>query len=96
VLEAIRRIKAELGVNITMGASNISFGMPDRPVINAAWASLVIHAGATALVTDAAKVRPAILATDLIMGRDRFARRYIEDHRKREAQQQAAQQAQLA
>jgi 5-methyltetrahydrofolate--homocysteine methyltransferase len=76
-----------------MGASNISFGMPDRPVINAAWASMVINAGATALVTDAAKVRPAILATDLILGRDRFARRYIADHRKRE---QAAQQAQKA
>ncbi len=91
VLEAIRRIREELGVNITMGASNISFGMPDRPVINAAWASMVINAGATALVTDAAKVRPAILATDLILARDRFARRYIEDHRKRE---QAAQQAQ--
>jgi 5-methyltetrahydrofolate--homocysteine methyltransferase len=93
VLEAIRRIREELGVNITMGASNVSFGMPDRPVINAAWASMVIGAGATALVTDAAKVRPAILATDLIMGRDRFARRYIEDHRRRE---QAAQQVQKA
>ena len=90
VLEAIRRIKEELGVNITMGASNISFGMPDRGVINNAWASAVIVAGATALITDAAKIRPAILSTDLILGRDRFARRFIEDHRKRE---QAAQQA---
>jgi 5-methyltetrahydrofolate--homocysteine methyltransferase len=90
VLEAIRRIREELGVNMTMGASNISFGMPDRPVINNAWASAVIVAGATALITDAAKIRPAILATDLILGRDRFARRFIEDHRKRE---QAAQQA---
>jgi 5-methyltetrahydrofolate--homocysteine methyltransferase len=84
VLEAIRRIREELGVNMTMGASNISFGMPDRPTINNAWASAVIAAGATALITDAAKVRPAILATDLILGRDRFARRFIEDHRKRE------------
>jgi 5-methyltetrahydrofolate--homocysteine methyltransferase len=84
VLEAIRRIREELGVNITMGASNISFGMPDRAIINSAWASMVINAGATALVSDAAKVRPAVLATDLILGRDRFARRFIEDHRKRE------------
>jgi len=89
VLEAIRRIREELGVNMTMGASNISFGMPDRPIINNAWASMVIAAGATALISDAAKVRPAILATDLCLGRDRFARRFIEDHRKRE---QAAQQ----
>ena len=85
VLEAIRRIREELGVNITMGASNISFGMPDRPIINAAWASMVILNGATALISDAAKIRPAVLATDLALNRDRFARRYIEDHRKREA-----------
>ena len=38
VLEAIRRIREELGVNMTMGASNISFGMPDRLIINNAWA----------------------------------------------------------
>ena len=84
VLESIRRIREELGVNMTMGASNISFGMPDRPIINNAWVSMVISAGATALIVDAAKVRPSILATDLILGRDRFARRFIEDHRKRE------------
>ena len=85
VLETIRRIREELGVNMTMGASNISFGMPDRPIINAAWASAVITAGATALISDASKVRPAVLATDLVLGRDRFARRFLEDHRKREA-----------
>jgi 5-methyltetrahydrofolate--homocysteine methyltransferase len=85
VLEAIRRVREELGVNITMGASNISFGMPDRPVINDAWVSMVIGAGATALIVDAAKVRPAVLATDLILGRDRFARRYIGEHRRRQA-----------
>lgn len=84
VLESIRRIREELGVNMTMGASNISFGMPDRPIINNAWVSMVISAGATVLISDAAKVRPAVLATDLCLGRDRFARRFIEDHRKRE------------
>jgi 5-methyltetrahydrofolate--homocysteine methyltransferase len=89
VLEAIRRVREELGVNMTMGASNISFGMPDRPIINNAWVTMVIAAGATALIVDAAKVRPSVLATDLILGRDRFARRFIEDHRKREQAQQA-------
>jgi 5-methyltetrahydrofolate--homocysteine methyltransferase len=68
-----------------MGASNISFGMPDRAIINSAWASAVITAGATALISDAAKVKASVLATDLILGRDRFARRFLEDHRKREA-----------
>jgi 5-methyltetrahydrofolate--homocysteine methyltransferase len=87
VLEAIRRIREELGVNMTMGASNVSFGMPDRLIINNAWVSVVISAGATALIVDAAKVRPSVLATDLILGRDRFARRFIEDHRKRQQAQ---------
>jgi 5-methyltetrahydrofolate--homocysteine methyltransferase len=89
VLEAIRRIREELGVNITMGASNISFGMPDRAVINSAWVSMVITAGATALIVDAARVRPSVLATDLILGRDRFARRFIADHRRRQQQAKA-------
>jgi len=88
VLEAIRRIRDELGVNMTMGASNISFGMPDRPIINNAWLSMVISAGATALIVDAAKVKPSVLATDLVLGRDRFARRFIENHRKRQQQSQ--------
>lgn len=87
VLEAIRRIREELGVNITMGASNVSFGMPDRPIINNAWVSTVIAAGATALIVDAAKVRPSVLATDLVLGRDRFARRFIDDYRKRQQAQ---------
>jgi 5-methyltetrahydrofolate--homocysteine methyltransferase len=84
VLESIRRIREELGVNMTMGASNISFGMPDRPTLNSAWVSMVVSAGATALIVDAAKVKPAVLATDLVLGRDRFARRYIENHRRRQ------------
>lgn len=88
VLEAIRRIREELGVNMTMGASNISFGMPDRPVINNTWVSMVIAAGATALIVDAAKVKSTVLATDLILGRDRFARRFIENHRKRQQMSQ--------
>jgi 5-methyltetrahydrofolate--homocysteine methyltransferase len=88
VLEAIRHIREELGVNMTMGASNISFGMPDRHIINNAWVTMVIAAGATALIVDAARVRPSVLAADLILGRDRFARRFIEDHRKREQAQQ--------
>jgi 5-methyltetrahydrofolate--homocysteine methyltransferase len=87
VLNALRQIRMELGLNMTMGASNISFGMPDRPILNNAWMAMVIEAGGTALIADAAKVLPAVLSADLILGRDRFARRYLEDHRKRAAQQ---------
>jgi 5-methyltetrahydrofolate--homocysteine methyltransferase len=86
LIEAIRRIKAELGVNMTLGASNISFGLPDRDLLNNAFVAMAVAAGITCLITDAAKVRPAIVATDLILGRDRHARRYIEAYRQRQQQ----------
>ena len=86
VIEAIHRIKAELGVNITMGASNISFGLPDRDLVNNAFAAMAVAAGATCLITDVAKIRPAIVSADLILGRDRHARRYIEAYRQRQKQ----------
>jgi len=84
VIEAIRRIKAELGVNLTLGASNVSFGLPDRDLLNSAFVVMAVAAGATCLIVDVAQVRPAILAADLILGRDRRARRYIEAHRQRQ------------
>jgi 5-methyltetrahydrofolate--homocysteine methyltransferase len=83
VIEAIRRIKAELGVNMTMGASNVSFGLPDRELINNAFVVMAVAAGATCLIADVAKVRPIILAADLVLGLDRRARRYIEAYRQR-------------
>ncbi len=87
VIEAIRRIKAELGVNMTMGASNVSFGLPDRELINNAFVVMATAAGATCLIVDAAKVRPIILAADLVLGRDKRARRYIEAYRQRPKQE---------
>lgn len=83
VLNALRAIRLEIGLNMTMGASNISFGMPDRGILNSAWIAMVIEAGGTALIADAAKVMPAVLSADLVLGRDRFARRYLEGYRKR-------------
>jgi 5-methyltetrahydrofolate--homocysteine methyltransferase len=85
VMEAIHKIKAELGVNITMGASNISFGLPDRDLVNNAFLAMAIAAGTTCLITDAARMRSAIVATDLILGRDKHARRYIEAYRQRQS-----------
>jgi len=82
-LETIKRVREALGVNITLGASNISFGMPDRDLINNAFVSTAISAGATCLLVDVSKVRPTVLATDLLLGHDQRARRYIEDYRDR-------------
>ena len=87
VIEAIRKIKAELGVNITLGASNVSFGLPERGLLNNAFVAMAIAAGATCLIVDAAKVRSAVLATDLILNRDRHARRYVEAYRQQQKQQ---------
>jgi 5-methyltetrahydrofolate--homocysteine methyltransferase len=87
VMEAVRMIKAELGVNMILGASNISFGLPDRELTNNAFVAMVIAAGITCLIADAAKVRPAVMAADLIVGRDKHARRYIGAYRQRRDQQ---------
>jgi 5-methyltetrahydrofolate--homocysteine methyltransferase len=87
VMEAIRRIKAELGVNMTMGASNVSFGLPDRELLNNAFVVMATAAGATCLIVDAAKVRSIVLAADLVLGRDKRARRYIEAYRQRPKQE---------
>ncbi len=87
VLEALRRIKAELGVNLTLGASNISFGLPDRQLLNSAFVVMAIAAGVSCLIVDVEKVRPAALAADLILGRDKYGRRYIEAYRKRKKPQ---------
>ena len=84
VIEAIRRIKAELGVNLTVGASNVSFGLPDRDLLNNSFVAMTIAAGVTCLIVDVVKVRPTVLATDLILGRDKHARRYIEAYRQRQ------------
>ena len=85
-IETIRRVKAELGLNLTLGASNISFGLPDRDRLNSAFVAMAIAAGVTCLIVDVARVRTMVLAADLILGRDRHARRYIEAYRQRQKQ----------
>ena len=82
-IETARRVKAELGVNLTLGASNVSFGLPDRDVVNNAFAAIVIAAGVTCLIADVAKVRPIVLAADLVLGKDEYAIRYVKAHRQR-------------
>ncbi len=82
-LEAIRLVKEELGVNMTLGASNVSFGLPNREILNGAFIAMAIAQGLNAPIVDAAKVRHYILAADLALGRDDYAMRYIKDFRKR-------------
>ncbi len=82
-LETIRLVRATLGVNITIGASNVSHGLPEREVINAAFLAMAIQSGVNAPIVDAAKMRPAVLAADLLLGKDPYAARYIRDYKRR-------------
>jgi 5-methyltetrahydrofolate--homocysteine methyltransferase len=83
-LETIRSVKSELGVNMTLGASNFSFGLPDRHVVNNTFLALAIGSGVNCPIVDIVKVRPAVLAADLALGRDDFAMRYIKAYRERQ------------
>jgi len=78
-LETMRLIRDELGNNMTCGASNVSFGLPDRPTVNAAFLPLAMHAGLTCAITNPleAMVRRAVLAGDLLLGHDEYAMRWI-------------------
>jgi 5-methyltetrahydrofolate--homocysteine methyltransferase len=84
-LETIKLVVREFGVNITMGASNISFGLPDRKYVNSAFMAMAIQAGMTCPITNplVTEVRTAVLAADLALGKDEFGMRWIKDFRKR-------------
>jgi 5-methyltetrahydrofolate--homocysteine methyltransferase len=83
-LEATRRVRDELGVNQTQGASNISHGLPNRPVLNGAYLAMAIEAGLTCPTVDVAQVRLAVLSADLALGRDNYAMRFIAAFREAE------------
>jgi 5-methyltetrahydrofolate--homocysteine methyltransferase len=76
-LQTIQLLKQHFGVNVNLGASNVSFGLPDRHTINQAFLSLAMGIGATCAITDPIKLTSTIRATDLLMGRDNFGSRYI-------------------
>jgi 5-methyltetrahydrofolate--homocysteine methyltransferase len=86
-LEAIRRVSTELGVNVTLGASNISFGLPDRESINTIFLGIAIQTGLTCAIVHPGRAKRGILITDLLLGRDEFGMNYIKFHR---AQQKKA------
>src|SRR5213596_2753342 len=82
-LQTMRLIRDELGNNMTCGASNVSFGLPDRATVNAAFLPLAMHAGLTCAITNPleAQVRRAILAGDLLLGHDEYAMPWISTYR---------------
>jgi 5-methyltetrahydrofolate--homocysteine methyltransferase len=83
-LEAIRMVKEELGVNLALGASNVSFGLPERETINGVFLGMAVARGLNCPIVDVAKVGHFILAADLALGRDDYAMNYLKAYRKRQ------------
>lgn len=77
-LKTTKLVHDRLGQNITLGVSNISFGLPGRESLNSAFMTLAIGAGLTCPIANPEKITPIIRATDLMLGRDDFAIRFIE------------------
>jgi 5-methyltetrahydrofolate--homocysteine methyltransferase len=85
-LETISRIRDELGVNMCLGASNVSFGLPRRHALNAAFLPMAMAAGLTsAIMSCAPEVVGAVRASDLLLGHDEWGARWIASHREAEA-----------
>ncbi len=83
VFRILGRLRDELGVNSTCGASNVSFGLPNREGINGAYLAMAIASGLTSAITNpiAAGVRESVMAADVLMGNDQDAARWIRAHR---------------
>jgi 5-methyltetrahydrofolate--homocysteine methyltransferase len=78
-LETIRLVRQKLGLNITLGSSNISFGLPNREALNSAFITLAIMNGVTCPIANPEKITAIVRATDLILGRDDYAVRFVEN-----------------
>jgi 5-methyltetrahydrofolate--homocysteine methyltransferase len=85
-LQTIALIRQELGVNMSLGASNVSFGLPQRHVLNAAFLPMAIAAGLTSAIMSTAPVCvEAVRASDLLLGHDPWGASWIAAHRARTA-----------
>ncbi|MBV8217896.1 MAG: dihydropteroate synthase [Solirubrobacterales bacterium] len=85
-LRTISLIRDELGVNMCLGASNVSFGLPRRLALNAAFLPMAMAAGLTsAIMSTAPVVVDAVRAADLLLGHDEWGANWIAAHRARQA-----------
>jgi 5-methyltetrahydrofolate--homocysteine methyltransferase len=86
-LETISRIRHDFGVNMTLGASNVSFGMPDRHTLGAAFLPMAMTAGLTSAIMDARtpQIVDAVKAADLLLGQDEWGMSWIASHRAKQA-----------
>lgn len=77
-LKTIKLVYQHLGHNITQGASNISYGLPDRESLNSAFMAMAICHGLTCPIANPEKITSIVRASDLVLGRDDYAMRYVE------------------
>ncbi|NYJ00284.1 5-methyltetrahydrofolate--homocysteine methyltransferase [Nocardioides thalensis] len=87
-LETMRRIRDEFGVNMTCGASNTSFGMPDRHTLGAAWLPMAMTAGLTSAIMDTRtpQIVEAVKAADVFLNHDEWGMAWIAAHRAKAAE----------
>ncbi len=90
-LATISLIRDELGVNMCLGASNVSFGLPQRHVLNAAFLPMAAAAGLTSAIMSTAEVCvQSVRATDMLLGHDPWGASWIAAHRARQASEKEA------
>lgn len=85
-LDTIELIRAEFGLNMTLGASNVSFGMPGRPALGAAFLPMAMRCGLTSAVMDVrtSQIAESVKAADLLLGNDEWGAAWIAAHRARQ------------
>ncbi len=83
VFRLVGRLRAELGVNTTCGASNVSFGLPNRHTITGTYLAMAIGAGMTSAIMNPlhAEVRSAVMAADVLAGNDENCAAWIQANR---------------
>jgi 5-methyltetrahydrofolate--homocysteine methyltransferase len=84
-LKTIEMIRDEIGVNQTLGVSNISFGLPERHAINAIFLALAAMKGVTCPIVDPTlwEMRRSMLIADLLLGRDEYCMKFISVYREK-------------
>jgi 5-methyltetrahydrofolate--homocysteine methyltransferase len=83
VFRLVRRLREELGVNTTCGASNVSFGLPNRHAITGTFLAMAVGAGMTSAIMNPlhAEVKSAVMGADVLMGNDQNCANWISVHR---------------
>jgi len=83
VFRLVRRLREELGVNTTCGASNVSFGLPNRHAITGTFLAMAVGAGMTSAIMNPlhSEVKSAVMGADVLMGNDQNCANWISVHR---------------